>query len=59
MYLPVFGEDKVDGILDEMRDSYEALIPNIPFIGDAIIICNGISRMLRSWPSLRLQKRMA
>jgi hypothetical protein len=34
MYLPVFSEDMVDGILDEMRDSYEALIPDMPFIGE-------------------------
>ncbi|MCX5905279.1 MAG: hypothetical protein NTV89_17815 [Proteobacteria bacterium] len=34
MYLPVFGEARIDSILAEMRESYEALIPNIPFIGE-------------------------
>lgn len=34
MYAAVFSEDKVDGILDEMRDSYEALIPDMPYIGE-------------------------
>src|SRR5512139_1220769 len=30
MYLRLFGEDEIDGILDEMRDRYEALIPDMP-----------------------------
>ncbi|MEI6126036.1 MAG: hypothetical protein WCQ99_05720 [Pseudomonadota bacterium] len=34
MYVTVFDEAKVDGILDEMRDSYEALIPDMPYIGE-------------------------
>ena len=34
LYAPVFGEDKVNSILDEMRDSYEALIPDMPYIGE-------------------------
>jgi hypothetical protein len=33
LYLPVFGENMIDGILDEMRASYAAVIPHIPFIG--------------------------
>lgn len=34
LYATAFGEDAVDGILDQMRDSYASLIPEIPFIGD-------------------------
>lgn len=34
MYVTVFGEERVDRILDEMRDSYEALIPDMPYIGE-------------------------
>lgn len=34
MYVTVFSEDRVDGILDEMRDSYAALIPEMPYIGE-------------------------
>ena len=34
LYATVFGENDVDGILDEMRARYAALIPEIPFIGD-------------------------
>ncbi len=34
LYATVFGGDDVDGILDEMRARYAALIPEIPFIGD-------------------------
>lgn len=33
LYLPVFGENMIDGILDEMRTSYAAVIPHMPFIG--------------------------
>ena len=33
MYLEIFDGPSVDGILAEMRASYEALIPDIPFIG--------------------------
>jgi len=34
LYLPVFGEAEVDSILAEMRASYQALIPDIPYIGE-------------------------
>jgi len=34
LYATVFGEDEVDGILQEMRDTYEDLIPDIPYIGE-------------------------
>ena len=34
LYLNIFGENEIDDILDEMRDSYEALIPNITYIGE-------------------------
>jgi hypothetical protein len=34
LYLQIFGEDEIDDILDEMRDSYEALIPKMPYIGE-------------------------
>lgn len=34
LYLHLFGENEIDDILDEMRDSYEALIPNITYIGE-------------------------
>jgi len=33
LYLPVFDEAVIDGILDEMRNSYTEVIPGIPFIG--------------------------
>ena len=33
MYREIFDEAAVDGILAEMRASYEAVIPEIPFIG--------------------------
>ena len=34
VYLQLFGENEIDTILDEMRDSYEALIPDMPYIGE-------------------------
>lgn len=34
LYLQFFGENEIDVILDEMRDSYEELIPNMPYIGE-------------------------
>jgi len=34
LYATVFGEDEVDGILQEMRATYEDLIPDIPYIGE-------------------------
>ncbi len=35
LYLHVFGENEIDDILDEMRARYEALIPDMPFIGES------------------------
>ena len=35
MYLEIFPENEIDYILDEMRESFEALIPDIPFIGES------------------------
>jgi len=35
LYLQIFGENEIDVILDEMRDSYEALIPEMPYIGES------------------------
>jgi hypothetical protein len=34
LYATVFGEGAVDEILDKMRSSYEAMIPEMPFIGE-------------------------
>ena len=34
LYVTIFGEDAVDSILDEMRDSYETIIPDIPYVGE-------------------------
>jgi hypothetical protein len=34
LYLQIFDENTIDGMLDEMRDSYEALIPDMPYIGE-------------------------
>ncbi|MCG7853271.1 MAG: hypothetical protein MIO92_12185, partial [Methanosarcinaceae archaeon] len=34
LYLNIFGENEIDDILDEMRDSYEAIIPDMPYIGE-------------------------
>jgi len=34
LYLHIFGENEIDDILDEMRDRYEALIPDMPYIGE-------------------------
>ena len=33
LYLSMFGANRIDKVLKEMRDSYEALIPDIPYIG--------------------------
>jgi len=33
LYLSLFGDDTIDQVLGEMRDSYEALIADIPYIG--------------------------
>jgi len=35
LYLQIFGENEIDDILDEMRESYEALIPDMPYIGES------------------------
>ena len=34
LYIDLFGENGIDGILDEMRDSYESIIPDMPYIGE-------------------------
>jgi hypothetical protein len=34
LYVDLFGENGIDGILDEMRDSYESIIPDMPYIGE-------------------------
>jgi hypothetical protein len=34
LYLHLFDENKIEGILDEMRDSYESIIPDMPYIGE-------------------------
>ncbi len=33
LYVTVFGESEIDGIMQEMRDSFESIIPDIPYIG--------------------------
>ena len=35
LYLEIFPENEIDDILDEMRESYEALIPDMPYIGES------------------------
>jgi hypothetical protein len=35
LYLHVFGENEIDDMLDEMRDRYEVIIPDMPFIGES------------------------
>jgi hypothetical protein len=34
LQLERFDENEIDGILDEMRDSYESIIPDMPYIGE-------------------------
>jgi hypothetical protein len=34
LQLQIFGENEIDTILDEMRDSYETIIPDMPYIGE-------------------------
>ncbi len=33
LYLPWYTEGTIDSVLDDMRDSYETIIPDIPYIG--------------------------
>lgn len=35
LYLQLFDENEIDHVLDEMRDRYEALIPEMPYIGES------------------------
>ena len=35
LYLPIFGENEMDDILAEMRQSFTDIIPDMPYIGEA------------------------
>jgi hypothetical protein len=34
-YLQIFSENEIDDLLDEMRESYESIIPDMPYIGES------------------------